>query len=315
MTMTWYDDFYQQSFLDNLKKTNTHLFLSQQGEGAEYLIEDLIKKLLCTNLRNQDPCGSCPACNHVFDEHPQIRILERSPELKIPVIAIDQVRELTSFIQLASNGEQDKKIIYIKEADILNQSSANALLKNLEEPSTNTYFILNSYNLAKILPTIISRSTLHKLPSPSKKESEDFLRDQGQETSIKFIDLSGNKPYYAIDMSNQTELINQIVALLLKGKNFDMMSVNDNLLTNGSGFFIEILQKWIHDLAYFIEFNETLFFSNLKEKVGLISKQLSLKETLNFYKKLNEYKKLSETQVNKSIALDALIIDYKRIFI
>ena len=93
-----------------------------------------------------------------------------------------------------------------------------------------------------------------------------------------------------------------------------MMDVNENLLASGPQFFVDLMQKWTADLAHFKEFKTVYYFKNFIDQIELISNQLSYKELLNFYKKLIEYRRLSETTINKSIALDNLMIDYKRIF-
>ena len=313
--MPWYQTFYEPAFTKAFLETQTHLFISQDGEGSEHLIEALLRNTLCEQPNIQEQaCGHCKSCEYSFVEHPKLRVIEKNPELKTAVVTIEQIRELSSFIELASSSQEDYKIIYIKDADALSTSAANALLKNLEEPPTNTFFVLNSKNLHKILPTIRSRSSIHFLPSPTREQTESYLEQEGHQDAIKFIDLSGNKPLFAIQLANDHEVLNSIVSLLMKGKSFDMMYVNDALLASGLGFFIEIMQKWIFDLSSYTEFKQLHYFTNIKDKIEQISKTLSYKETLNFYKKLNEYARLSDTPINKSMALDAMMIDYKRIF-
>jgi len=313
--INWFEQYHSPEFVSDFPKTQTHLFDAENGIGADLLIENLLHKLLCENVTNdKQPCNACPSCRYLTDEHPNIRLIDNNPELKSDVITIDQIRELSSFIELASTSEHDKKIIFIKNAHYLTSSAANALLKNLEEPPNNTFFILLTSNLHKILPTIRSRSTIYKLASPSKVQCEDFLKQKHQE-AIKFLDLAEHKPFLAIQMADNKELINSILKVFLRGKSFDMMDVNENLLASGPQFFVDLMQKWIVDLAQFKEFKTIYYFKNLQDQIELISNQLSYKELLNFYKKLIEYRRLSETTINKSIALDNLMIDYKRIFV
>jgi len=150
----WYQTFYEPAFAKAFLETQTHLFISQAGEGSEHLIESLLRNSLCEqpNIHEQ-ACGHCKSCEYSFVEHPKLRVIEKNPELKMAVVTIEQIRELSSFIELASSSQEDYKIIYIKDADALSTSAANALLKNLEEPPTNTFFVLNSKNLHKICLT------------------------------------------------------------------------------------------------------------------------------------------------------------------
>lgn len=314
--LNWYQIYYKSNFLDNLLKTQTHLFISNAGDGSEYLLEDILRKLMCESNDNFERiCGTCPSCSYAFNEHPKLRIVDRNSELKTATITVEQIRDLSSFIELASTGKDDVKIIYIREADLLSNNAANALLKNLEEPPQNTYFILNCHDASKLLATIRSRATIHQLPQPSKSEALEYLNKGSHQDAAKYNDLADNKPFLAIDFAKESELISSIMSILMQGKEFNMINVDDSLLSMGSKFFIEIMQKWIFDLANYNEFQQVVYFGNLKNNIAKICLQLSHKETLNFYKKLNEYSRLSETTINKSIALDSLMIDYKRIFI
>lgn len=84
--------------------------------------------------------------------HPDLRWI--SPEGS--VIKVDAVRELVEF----SHGTPQagpRKVAVIADAHFLNQSSANALLKTLEEPPAGTHLVLFSAHPGRLLPTIRSR--------------------------------------------------------------------------------------------------------------------------------------------------------------
>lgn len=71
-------------------------------------------------------------------------------------ISIDQIRHLQRFLYKTSI-VSGKKIAIIYAADEMNLNAANACLKILEEPSSNSYLFLISSNAASIIPTIRSR--------------------------------------------------------------------------------------------------------------------------------------------------------------
>lgn len=66
------------------------------------------------------------------------------------------------------------KIVLIPKADNLNSESQNALLKSLEEPGNNNYFILTTTNPTRLLPTITSRCQKIHLNSSQKLEKVDL---------------------------------------------------------------------------------------------------------------------------------------------
>jgi DNA polymerase III subunit delta' len=71
-------------------------------------------------------------------------------------IGVDQIRALQSRLTTRP-GLSDKRAIIIDAADDMERSTANALLKSLEEPPVGTYFFLVSHASDKLLPTIRSR--------------------------------------------------------------------------------------------------------------------------------------------------------------
>jgi DNA polymerase-3 subunit delta' len=71
-------------------------------------------------------------------------------------LAVDEIRRIASFFGLAA-GEGNWRIAIVDTADDMNDSSANALLKNLEEPPPKSLLMLLSDAPGRLLPTIRSR--------------------------------------------------------------------------------------------------------------------------------------------------------------
>lgn len=98
------------------------------------------------------------------------------PEEKT-VITIEQVREMMSRLSLKQFNEQ---FIVIRPAEKLGLDSANALLKNLEEPGEKIHFILITDSLSEILPTILSRAGIYIL-----REKGDKFREVKASEKVK----------------------------------------------------------------------------------------------------------------------------------
>ena len=71
--------------------------------------------------------------------------------------------------------EAEYKVMIIWMVEKMNSTSANKLLKNLEEPSAKTLFILISENQEQIIATILSRAQLVKVPRLTDKEIQHSL--------------------------------------------------------------------------------------------------------------------------------------------
>ena len=70
-------------------------------------------------------------------------------------ITIDQIREVISFTQISAH--KNKKIVILNSASNMNKEASSALLKTLEEVSSNCTFILLASSLNRIAETIKSR--------------------------------------------------------------------------------------------------------------------------------------------------------------
>lgn len=70
-------------------------------------------------------------------------------------LKIEQARDILQFLSLRSTGHA--RVVIIDEAHTMTAAAANALLKQIEEPGPDCYFILVTSNAAMLLPTIRSR--------------------------------------------------------------------------------------------------------------------------------------------------------------
>ena len=85
-------------------------------------------------------------------------------------IDINQIRELISNLNKSSFNDKPRFVL-IDNIEFLNINSLNALLKILEEPSLNVFFVLINNN-KKILPTLLSRCINFKISLSNNENSE-----------------------------------------------------------------------------------------------------------------------------------------------
>jgi len=93
--------------------------------------------------------------------HADFKLIERSwvDEKKSRLrteIVVDDVRAVNSFLSLTP-AEGGWRVVLVDAADEMNRSSANAILKILEEPPRNALLLLVSHSPGRLLPTILSR--------------------------------------------------------------------------------------------------------------------------------------------------------------
>lgn len=103
----------------------------------------------------EKPCGVCRDCRKTAAHtHPDVITVERRDDRR--ELVVDQIRELSRECYVVPN-EGLKKIFLLPEADKMNPSAQNALLKLLEEPPSYAAFLLLGVNPGSFLPTIRSR--------------------------------------------------------------------------------------------------------------------------------------------------------------
>ena len=135
------------------------IFSGPEGVGKHACATMLAKALNCRNAAIGDFCDVCPSCRKIESGvHPDVitaTVQEDATQIKIA-----QVREILSILDLQPL-EGRNKVFIIDPADALTPEAANALLKGLEEPPENTFFILITVNVQELLLTVRSRCQIY----------------------------------------------------------------------------------------------------------------------------------------------------------
>ena len=150
---------------------------SPRAEGGA-LARRIAALLLCEREPAEAPCGQCPGCRRVADgSHPDVLSVEpqgRSRQLPIWLFRPDDTHPPGSRVFFLDWAQHKSfyggwKIGILHFADRLNSTTANVLLKTLEEPPEDTSFILVSDRPDELLPTVVSRcQILNLMPGHSR---------------------------------------------------------------------------------------------------------------------------------------------------
>ena len=147
-----------------------------QGSGEDELINLLVNRLICQSSQQLQPCGQCHSCQLLLSQHHPDYYLITNEQGK-QSISIDQIRSISTKVYEKSQ-QGGNKVIWIKHAALMTEAAANALLKTLEEPPENTYFILSDEHNSQLLPTIHSRCFSYFLAVPELEKSINWLKKQ-----------------------------------------------------------------------------------------------------------------------------------------
>lgn len=173
------------------------LLAGPAGIGKARLALALARLLLCHHPAAGHNCGSCPGCRYSQSgSHGDFRWLQ--PEGKSKVIKIDQIRDAVAFA-FRTAGFGTRKVLVLAPAESMTVNAANALLKCLEEPASDTHIILACERLQGVPATVRSRCQMLKLPMPPQQESLPWLDHLtgAREASLGLLQLAGGMPLRA----------------------------------------------------------------------------------------------------------------------
>ncbi|MDR6278322.1 DNA polymerase III subunit delta' [Corynebacterium suicordis] len=154
---------------DPTAMTHSWLFTGPPGSGRSVAAKIFATALVCPN----GGCGACDSCRSAAaGSHPDILWVSTTGS----VIPVQEVREVV--LEAAKlPGVSDWRVVVVEDADRLNESGANALLKSVEEPPSHTVFLLctPSTDPTDIAITLRSRCRHIYVPTPSRQEVEQVL--------------------------------------------------------------------------------------------------------------------------------------------
>ncbi len=185
-------DLLQRAFTSG-KWAHAYIFAGPEGVGKFKTAQEWAKLLLCQNpaIENDfaDSCGECRSCqlfeagshpdfNHIYKE---LREFTKEGKGKAPPVdlPIDVIREFV--VEKVSNRPtlSQRKVFVISEAERLNNSSQNCLLKVLEEPPEYCSIILLCTRLDKLLATTKSRSQILRFGTIDEEKIIEKLQQTG----------------------------------------------------------------------------------------------------------------------------------------
>lgn len=258
------------SMVSNKRIPHALLFCGEDGSGHFATAVSFIQFIFCENRLQNDSCGKCRQCNRIQKlEHPDLHLVfpialstqlrtsdnvlprfrkaflgqpflrledwfnELGAENKQPVIAADESDQIIRKLSYTSY-EGGYKVMLVWMPEKMNLTSANKLLKILEEPPDNTLFFLVASAIDQLLTTIISRTqTIRFSPLADNEISSALVVKFGatNEKAIQVASISGGNIREAIGILSGSEeeveylkLFQQLMRVALR---FDAMSAGE----------------------------------------------------------------------------------------
>ena len=287
------------------KVSHAYLFETNGYKNQKELALAFAKMLLCPyNYSNNKICVNCTQCKNIDKNiFPEIKIID-TDGLWIKKEQLDVLQKEFSEKSILSN----KKIYIINHADRLNKSSANSILKFLEEPEENIIAILTTDNMYQMLDTIISRCQIISFSRKNELYEE--------------LPLNKIKNYIAIPEQLTEEMLENIIGQAIEFTNYYEKNGMDTILKTQKLWHNNFKEKDIILLAINIMILYYQDILNLKlDRSVKIFKNYNLEELVNkntvrkLTKKISVLIKTKEKinfNVNSQLLIDKLIIELER---
>ena len=272
---------------NNSKLPNKILLSGEKGIGKCTLAYHLINYILSNNEENPYYSNDLQinTDNHSFkliqnNSNPNFILIDVNSEKKS--IEINQIRSLISNLNKSSFNSKPRFIL-IDNIEFLNVNSINALLKILEEPNENTYFILINNN-KKILSTLLSRCLNFKISLSNEKVSlvnkllfGDDIKNLINSDILDYYHTPG-KIYDILEFSKEKEIdlrdvnLKEFLSLIINGSYYK----NDNRIKVILYNYLELFLLKKISITYFEIFSYFLKKINNVKKFNLNEESLFL---------------------------------------
>ncbi len=256
-------------------------------------------------------CFTCNTCKKILlKSHPDLFFLPKGESF-----LVEDAKFIIDNLMLVPM-EAEVKVFAIKDFSGATVASQNKLLKILEEPPKNTYFILMVDNPNAVLPTVKSRCKKIYLKSFKAKQIEEFLQNKLPDDKAKVIaEISGGSLFKAESFASKPEYIELTDKVLnvissLRHSSTVLELVNDlSTYKNQTSEILQVMENYFEDILLILLSREDII-TNVSKKSILtkISAQLNPTGVDLIIKKIYSLKKRLEANCNINGIFDTLLL-------
>ena len=288
--------------IETNKLSQAYLFVCDDIDYIYKYAKEFVKEIIKTSNLDDN------ILNNIYkridnDEYTELKVVKPQGQY----IKKEQLLELQNSV-LNKPVEANKIVYIIKNADRLNSSSANSILKFLEEPEDDIIAILLTDNLNMVIPTIKSRCQILNF----KNVKDIFENDDKLKTYLSIEDKTDDE----IDnlINNSIEVIKS-----LEKKKINTLIYEKDLLqekfkdTNEITILLNFLTYLYMDSLYKKLSKEIKYMVNYEEIIDLVVKNNEINDIIS---KINLFEQLKidlKYNVNSKLIFDKLIIEFNEV--
>lgn len=308
---------------------NAYLFYGPESTGKKRTGFELARTLNCDDSGPLQSCGTCSACRRIEQGlHPDVFFLEpqTGPSSREAAIKIDEIRELQKKLGFLPY-EGRAKVVIIDGADRINPQAANAFLKTLEEPPTDTVIILITSNPQQLLPTVASRCQgirFHHLPAPVLEQILQKQAEKDEELNPAEIPLRVSRAGGSVQNALELDLeewatMRQSLIQLLKNLSLERVDILfafskqwSKVETDKLRIMLKEMSALIRDLALLnINCAPTLLFNDdLAEELKPLAGRHNRRALSAMQDAVHNTRQALLGNANVQLALESMLLDF-----
>ncbi len=207
----------------------------------------------------------------------------------------------------------DKKIFIIKNFDNSMEAAQNKLLKILEEPPHNVYFILTCSNSNLVLPTIRSRCNKYELSKLPQDIIEKYM--EGKDNASLITSLSDGyigRAEFLSEFKELPHLFESALSVLTKMKTSkQVLLFSKNLLMYKEHFelIIEILSLALETLLVIKSGSDKLYLKSAESELSAVQNEYSIRAICEIQSLLDKAVKEQSYNGNITLIIENLLLN------
>ena len=287
------------------RESHTFLFISKDEFTAKEMARLIANALLC-----QDLCGHCENCIKFNLEHPDVKYFPKKEKL---LVEDSNVIVEESFVKPIF---AERKIFIIDNFDKSTVEAQNKLLKVLEEPNYNMYYLLSTANLEAVLPTIRSRCFKVEIGPQRRELINEVIKQVGsnqRDLAISLGDAYLGKTIELAKKNNLENIFNLSLDIICKLKSSKEVILYSKRILDEKGdicLIFECISRILEDLIAVKTGNSDLIkFGMYKDKLKDVQEEYSLKAISEIEKLIINVMKKIEFMTNVTLVVDNFLMN------
>ncbi|MBN2794861.1 MAG: DNA polymerase III subunit delta' [Clostridia bacterium] len=286
------------------------------GIGKKLMAFTIAKALFCDHHTGEacDTCRNCIKMNH--GNHPDYSVIEADGNQ----IKNAQIEAFQEFVNVKPY-DAEYKVVVIDDAEKMNLSSQNRILKTLEEPAEDVVIIMVSDQPDRLLPTVLSRAQQIKMNGLSDDAIISYLKSHySVETSeaemiAKLASGSIGRSILYLE-SEIFEVIRKevkelLIAIDLKDQS-KLLELNSFFIKEKENIheIIEYMILWYRDLLLYkkSKLKQLLIHGHELDFIKKLARNLSIKQLISNIESLELTKKKLDQHGNYDLTIDTMLV-------